>query len=242
MIYQKRYRVDALLRLLKYAVESETVDHLHVAMEKEIAMSSQRIERAIGSGDDSYIEAVTDDECDQIEEFLGISFVVAQTFITRLRSNMAYLSEGCKRDFGSHLSFINSVKAYDVLKLADLLASNAIYSIIEAINAVANYWKHVDEWPTVMVEKGDFLVRIWDTTKMRPNEKLTVEIVCSLGMSANSTGNLRNAAEKLGIKKYEDLSPIRKKLRTWADNLYKKAYEEVSALKNKKEDNQPRYM
>lgn len=237
MIYQKRYRVDALLRLLKYAIESETVDHLHVAMEKEIAMSSQRIKRTIGSGDDSYIEAVTDDECDQIQEFLGISFVVAQTFVTRIRSHVADLSEGCKRDFGSQLSFIDNVKAYDVLKIADRIASDSSYSIIEAINAIANYWKHVDEWPTVMEEESDSIVRVWDTTKMRRSERLTVKIVCSLGMSANSTGNLRSAAEKLGIKSYEDLLPIRNKLKYWAENLYKKAYEEVTALKNKREDN-----
>jgi len=66
---------------------------------------------------------------------------------------------------------------------------------------------------------------------MHNHEKLTVEIVMSIRMSPSSTGNLRTAVEAFGVTdSYEDLSPIREKIRNWAYSLYEKAQSEVTAL------------
>lgn len=80
---------------------------------------------------------------------------------------------------------------------------------------------------------------VWDHTEMEKMEKKnhihqkeTAEIVESIGMSPSSRGNLFIAAEAFGVAEFEDLSPIRNKLRDWADRLLKKTKSEVSALES----------
>ena len=65
------HRITACLALLEMAVEDETLDKLFSVVEQEIASSSRRIESAPHSGDEWFQEAVTDDECDYIEQLLG---------------------------------------------------------------------------------------------------------------------------------------------------------------------------
>ena len=67
------------------------------------------------------------------------------------------------------------------------------YTGIEAINAVANYWKHHEEWPRCSEQNGECLVSAWNRDNRR-----TVEIVTSLGMSPSLTGNMRTAASAPG--------------------------------------------
>jgi hypothetical protein len=57
------------------------------------------------------------------------------------------------------------------------------------------------------------------------------EIVTDLGMAPFRTGNLRTAAEALGVKQgYENLSPIRAALKSWAEKLYQNVREELSPI------------
>lgn len=224
------HRITACLELVKMAADDQTLDNLLSAVEQEIASSSRRINDASRGGNESFLEAVTDDECDRIEQLLGWAFVAAQTFITTVRSRLCRLSEVCKKDVGKPLSFVASLKAYEVLRLADTMLKAPMYTELEVINAVANYWKHQEEWPTRMEPKGEYLDRMWDQKQMmRNNEKRTVEMIMSIGMSPSSTGNLRTAVEAFGIdKSYKDLSPIRDKLCNWADSLKEKAQSEVA--------------
>ena len=224
-------RITACLQLVKMAVNDQTLDHLLSTVEQEITLSSRRIENASRNGDEWFLEAVTDDECDRIEQLLGWAFVAAQTFITIVRSRLSRLSDMCSKNVGKHLSFISTPKAHEVLKLADSMRNEPRYTEIEVINAVANYWKHQEEWPTRIEPKDEYAELVWNQDQMHNNEKLTVEIVLSIGMSPSSTGNLRTAFEAFGMtSSYEDLSPIRKKLRNWAYSLHEKAQTEVTAL------------
>lgn len=84
---------------------------------------------------------------------------------------------------------------------------------MQVVNAVANYWKHHDEWMTasVMLKNNGFGLE-WDTSTMKSSEKQTVEIVESIGMEASSTGNIRTAAKAIGITdSFNDLSPLRER-------------------------------
>lgn len=225
MLGSPSHCITACLQLVKIAVNDQTLDNLLSAVEREIVSSSRRIENVSHIVDKCFLEAMTDDECNSTEQLLGLVSVAAQTFITTVRSRLAMLSDRCKKDVGRHLSFITSQKAYEILKSANLMQNGSKYTEIEVINAIANYWKHQEEWSTRIEKKDEDAERVWN------QEKLTVEIVMSIGMSPSSTGNLRTAFETLGVTSpYEDLSPIRKKLHNWAHSLYKKAQSEVDAF------------
>lgn len=226
------HRITACLQFVEMAVDDQTLDKLFSVLEQEIASSSRHIESASHRGDEWFLEAVIDDECDCIEQLLSLAFVAAQTFITTVRSHLVRLSAICNKDIGSPLSFVTSAKAHEVLKLADPMRNNPKYSEIEVINAIANYWKHQEEWPTRIEPKEEYLERVWDQRQMRNCEKRTIEIVASIGMSPSSTGNLRTAYKAFGLTtSYEDLSPIRDKLRNWAHSLHRRAQSEIAALR-----------
>lgn len=227
------HRIAACLQLVEMAVDDQTLDKLFSVIEEEIASSSRRIESASHSGDEWFLGAVTDDECDSIEQLLGWAFVAAQTFTTTVRSRLVRLSAICNKDMRSPLGFVTSAKGHEVLKLADPMRNNPKYSEVEVINAIANYWKHQEEWPTRTERKEEYLERVWDQRQMRrKNEKRTIEIVASIGMSPSSTGNLRTAYKAFGLtSSYEDLSAIRDKLRNWAHSLHRRAQSEIAALR-----------
>jgi len=210
-------RIPGLLELADLAVDNATLDDLYSALEQAITSSSRRIKGADDNGDEWWQEAVKDHESDQIEQLLGLAFLAAQLFITTVRKRFDALSTAC-RAAGKKLNFDTNTE-------------------IKKINAVANYWKHHEEWPTRLEPKDDDEMRVvWDHTEMEKknhiHQKETAEIVESIGMSPSSRGNLFIAAEAFGVAEFEDLSPIRNKLRDWADRLLKKTQSEVSALES----------
>jgi hypothetical protein len=223
--------MDLHLKLVRIAASSATLVHLHRPIEQEIAAASQRIEEAARNVEDEYRDAVTDDECALVEELLGLAFVAAQTFITSVRTSIATLSKGCENDFGHPLTFVSDPKASCVFDTGDPLQAGSTHTAIRAINEIANYWKHQDDWPTREEIRNHRCVTVWGSADARSgSNKRTVEIVSSIGMAPLSSGNLRVAAKMLGVTDYEDLSPIRQKLRHWANALYEAARQSVDQL------------
>jgi hypothetical protein len=224
------YRFDVLLRLVQLTGETDAIERLHAAIQRQIAASSRRIDRAKASGDDEYLDAIVDDECDHIEELLGMAFVAAQTFITRFRTRLAWASNIVKDEFGAGLSFATPPKAYEVLARGRALPVGSGQSVIEVVNAVANYWKHQEDWPTREEAKGGRMITVWNVKShsLRKQERRTIEVVSSIGMKPGSTGNLRTAAEVFGVTEYADLSPIRQELKVWADDLLEATRLEIS--------------
>jgi len=220
------YRFHALLRLVHLTGETAATERLHSPIQREIAASSRRIDKAKATGNDEYLDAVVDDECDRIEELLGIAFVAAQTFISRLRSRLGWVSDILKEEFGTGLSFAFPPRG--MLTRGRTLPGGK--PAIEVINAVANYWKHQEDWPTAEESKAGRLITVWNvqSRSLRKNEQQTIEVVTSIGMKPGCTGNLRTAAEVLGVTDYADLSPIRQDLKVWADDLVEATRVEVS--------------
>src|SRR5262249_34201817 len=120
--------------------------------------------------------------------------------------------------FGSVLSFADPNLA---LKFSPTLKGSTI-SKVEAINAVANYWKHAEEWLTREEKVGNRLREVWDLPNLHGKQRSTAEIVVALGLVPNSDGNLRRSVKALGARRFDDLSPIRQILRNWATELLKK--------------------
>ncbi len=107
------HRITVLLKLMEMAVNDHTLNNLHSIIEHEIVLSSRRIQDTSRSADESFHEAVTDNECDPVEQLLDLAFVAAQTFITTVRGSIARLSQICKNDLGSPLSFVTSLQAHE---------------------------------------------------------------------------------------------------------------------------------
>jgi len=94
---------------------------------------------------------------------------------------------------------------------------------VKVVNAVANYWKHHDDWPKQYVREqlkgvGEVAACRWDTSKINDRDRKTMEIVTSIGMRPDGL-NMQAAASALGISELWDLSPLRKVLEDWVRSL-----------------------
>ena len=213
-------RARHALSLLAIHARSDTLERLHRAIEREITASSKTISRVAKSGKEDYIDAITEEECLAVEELLGLAFVAAQSFITLIRTELIVVSKVHLRYLKSPLSFAGN-NGYDAFKLAPAMVGRKC-SVVETINAIANYWKHSEEWPVIVNKLGGRLREAWDLPTLK-NKGRSAEIVSDLGLAPNSAGNLRKAARAVGVKELDDLSPIRQTLSKWAEDVLKKA-------------------
>jgi hypothetical protein len=210
--------VELHLSLLRRATASTILAHLHNPIEQEIAASSQRVKNA----KDEYRGEVEIEECALIDELLGMAFVAAQIFITGVRTIVEDLSRACSAN-GRPLPLVKDPKAKAswVLDIGEQVAGST-YTAIQVAYHVANYWKHRDEWETCEKVTGERFSRVWKTDNK--NDK-TVRILSSIGIEYSTgplPGHLRTAAEAFGVTDdYADLSPVRQKVRHWAEALYK---------------------
>jgi hypothetical protein len=212
-------RATLILSVLRIDISSKTLDTLHRAIESEIVRSNHRAE---GN------EALIDDESDLLEELLGLAFVANQVFINRICTRMLMLNQIFQEDSGRPLTFMCSNNIFEILKRGKRLRNKSKLYMVEAMYALANFWKHSDEWRTCEVKKGTRVKTGWDISQMRSkSDKRTAEIATALGLSPGSTGNLRRAAEAFGISDFQNLRPIRDTLQQWADDLHKAARAEL---------------
>lgn len=96
-------------------------------------------------GNDDWIESLAEDFQGTREQLLGSVFLLCQERITTIVSNALR----CRTNFervGLNVSLIKRNKK-KFIRIRALGESNAEISRIEAMNAVANYFKHRSEWP-----------------------------------------------------------------------------------------------
>lgn len=172
------------------------------------------------------------DEQERIEDLLGVAFVAAQVYLTTVRTSMLRRSEILQKRKGSPLSFITDPKAYDIFNCDNPTEPKSQQSYVRVVNAVANYWKHHDEWPERVdqarsIEFGETPVPRWDISKVNKGAQTTIELVTAIEMWPNRSINMQVAADALGIVELWDLSPLRKNLDDWARCLLKRAHEEL---------------
>jgi hypothetical protein len=231
MTSAKRPRPLIGLRLMELESTSDSLGRVHMALETEIGRGARMLDKIKKSGKFEAYDSLLDDECDQVEDMLGIAFVACQSFINRIRAHFAWINRACKEDFGRQLSFFASGKALsDVLKRGGKVDRKSTISLVEAIYAIGNFWKHSDEWPTRAKKSGKRFTQVWDLSRMRDLQKPTARVVMGLGLRPSSTGNLRNAAMAIGVKQFEDLSPVRQALFLWAQDVHALASAEFEAV------------
>lgn len=202
------------------AAHDQAIHDLHSAIEASIASSSRRIDEA---PTDDERQAIVDGESERVEQLLGLAFVAAQVLIKTVKTRF------------DHLCKILGSRAADlipggVMKLDETIAGQSD-TYIEVVNAVANLWKHQEEWPTEVQSTDDCLELRWRPENREERiRKNTLDVATRLGLSPTSTGNLRTAAEALGVESpYVDLGPVRKRLFEWAQHVYDRACSEVRA-------------
>ena len=154
--------------------------------------------------DREYAEATVNDACDEIENLLGVSFVICQVHITAIASSVNRFEKFYNRiHFGKH----KAVPAKNsILQNGSRLVAGTEFSAVTVISAFANYWKHRDEW------RGD-----WCQSKGR--QAKTVEVIRSLGATQGSSGNMRQGAKALGNENFAGVDCFGSDVVAWHGNL-----------------------
>lgn len=164
--------------------------------------SIKRILQALSDGlkdvernfNEAHEEYQRDDALDHTENLWGITFVMAQTYITGTVSDANQL-----RGAGDRLTKEQLIKAY-----SDRLGGS-VATKIELCDAMANYFKHHDEWGN------------WSTTGR--NQK-TVSILQAAGIQATDEFPCCKAANLLWPNNDgSDLQPLLSLITSWREAI-----------------------
>jgi len=201
--YKRRPAIAIFLHLLDYVIQNDTHPEVLDVLGRGIKAAAARIDRAAKSGSDDYAEAVIDTETEIVEGLLGAAYVVCQTQITAI----AQAALDCRaRIIEDSLTFTAfGDRDYEVRRMGPRF--DAQWSKIELLWALANYFKHRDEWSP----------NSW--TNPQGLEQHTVPVILAAGLKSSSTGNLRSGAAALGNPNYEDVSVFQSLIREWADEV-----------------------
>jgi hypothetical protein len=230
----RRTRSSLALRIVSLQADAGWLERIHRALEKEIARGSRRLDASRGAMPEVY-HSMVDEESEQTEELLGIAFVACQSYISRVWTEVQAFNKVCAEEFGSVLPALASFQ--QVLKIAKVKVARSRLTKAEAVFAAGNFWKHSDGWATrnqgiLRKNKTRWTRLVWDAKKIRkrPEAKHTYDAVYALGMRHGFTGNLRHVAKRLGVRRFEDLRPIRQALSAWAEALLTTAKQELDKL------------
>jgi hypothetical protein len=186
------------------------------------------IDKASASGNEDYAQAVADDEVEVIEGLLGAAFVVCQTQIERVTHAVELLHRHASKvqpPKGPVKLTTTGKNKGDVLTFGSAMIGASGVTEAQALNAVANYFKHRESWP---YDWSKFIAGVGAQGKKADNRDkqtaATMKTLQALGLQHGSTGNLRTAAEALGNADYADVDRFTDALRTWQTNVFK-AYE-----------------
>lgn len=179
--------------------DTTSLERLLGALSESIKACSAKIDEAAQSGDEDYAEHVTDSECAVIEDLLGTAFVGCQIYITATVSGTKHFHELSSDEAALEKAAVLSVGS-PVLPPTD-------YTRVQVIDAFANYFKHRDEWS-------------YDWSAFSGRSARTVSIIQAAGAQQGSSGNLRTAAEALGLPKYWDLNILHRDIQEWCDNVW----------------------
>ena len=140
-----------------------------------------------------------------LENSLGLCFIIAQNFITSVVSDI--------KKFHNQNAQYESKKPEKKELISEAFSEivpNSNFTRIQAIDAIANYFKHNDEW-----------IRGWGGkwVGLKPNEINTIYIVSFLGMTRSNPNNIQLACEKLNFNKENILQETYDLLNTWSNNI-----------------------
>ncbi|MDC3956215.1 hypothetical protein KEG38_20305 [Polyangium jinanense] len=148
-----------------------------------IREASDRIDKAVQQAAPEDVDFFVDDQCELIENLLGAAFIVCQARITAVVSGGVKLAAYCGR---KGIPFTAYAPRKDAILTMGLTFTGSPVTLIQFMDAVANYFKHRDEWAEM------------DWSKLTGQSKRTADVIQVGGLKAGFTGNLRAGAEALG--------------------------------------------
>ncbi|MCD6327287.1 hypothetical protein J7M28_07020 [bacterium] len=198
-------RPALILDDIRLAISGRFSRDVLTSLGSAIKQCDAAIGKARASGDDEYAEAVTDDECEVVENLIGVAFVMCQVVIEAVVSIVIHLHERVVSD-GHVLPTCSKKKDRKkcLLQLGRPLAEHPEYIDVRVIDVFANYFKHRS--------REDYR---WDN------------IMSDVGASDGCTGNMRRAAEVLGLANYANLELLGDKVSNWADEVIAKYKSEL---------------
>ena len=198
---------NALLTLLDLALRDTTFENVLRHLGEGVNAASRRANSA--EGDEDWVDAVVDEECDFIEDILGAAFVVCQTRITAITSLALQLRQRAVDKGTSFAAFGGKKENVRALGEAASLLSVAGQSVskVEVLWALANYFKHRDEW------------RKMDWTELDKGQQPTVRVIVAAGLAAGSSGNLRRGARALGNTSFEETEVFARIVNEWGEKV-----------------------
>jgi len=223
---------------------------LHHPIQGEIKRTLDRIGRAERMGPEEHIDHVNETSRLLIEELLGVAFAAGQVFLTAVRTRFVALARAYHQEFGTELTLggmagfggPSDIDGYRLFKYSGKPPTQKSFTAIEAINAVANYWKHHEEWPRTLKPRGKWLKTVWNDKTAKRNQKRTIQIVRGLGMSPSGVWNLQKAVKALGGRREYDLTPVRRTLQAWAASLLKETEAQISVANKSIQPTRSKYV
>ncbi len=206
-------RLEAILNIL----DSPSLDPVAILSElrKSISDAWKRLNKMEAgwkaAGEPPESEPPWEVEQDQIENLLGLAFVAAQVFITQVVDSCGSLHTVYKETYGHHLLGHNGNRKSVTSRDCDFVNGTRVRTVA-AIDGLANYYKHRDEWR-----------KDWEAeARLNPNSRRTIKILSDLGFDENSPWILREAFRLIAGGEFQDrLHFLGEVLEKWKDDLLK---------------------
>ncbi|MGA2229470.1 MAG: hypothetical protein ABSH22_00960 [Tepidisphaeraceae bacterium] len=182
----------------------------------------RRVAKARRAGNDVNSEWVTNQEFELIENLVGAAFVVGQAFTTRVAELAIRIEGALHRDDkpATGPSKAAGPKKNEIAARCRQLRAEKIGStgltVPEAVHALANYFKHREQWPR-------------DWSKAGSLESGTIDVIQKLGANSAASDNLAAGLENMGYQNY-DLSRLGEDLHLWAKGVRKHYADLISVL------------
>lgn len=159
------------------------------------------------SSEDEMRQTIVDEECDRIEDLLGVAFVLCQRHITYVVSWAMRLHEFVKRQKNLALTCVTPTRRVLIQTASKPVSVGSAVTQVQAIEGFANYFKHQDEWISS------------DWSQLKGQSKVTADIITAAGAQSGSTGNFRKGAKALGNSQFNELGIFVDILSKWQEEL-----------------------
>lgn len=181
------------------------LDPMGQAIAESIAGSTERIAVMSKRYGEDAAEMMASEAAVVVEDFLGVAFVAAQTYITAVVSRLIKLHQYSLRWNNAKLTTTSGLKE-EIMRYGFRPTQKGPYSKVEVMNAFANYYKHRDEWD-------------YEWGSLKGHQQETATIISSAGAFQSSTCNLRTGAAYLGNLVYANVSAFGKLFSNWRKDL-----------------------
>jgi hypothetical protein len=197
-----RCRVNRISAAFDHDIVEEVLGNLAVAIRR----CHQRIEQASWEMESEQFDQSSNSESAIVDSLLGAAFVVSQTCIESVVSQVKSLHKYYRNETKRTLVSSTDNKK-EILSVGSCLAKGSKFTEVAVIDACANYFKHRDVWS-------------YPWSKATGLQANTIEVIESVGATPYDIENLAKGAQAVGIRVPETLHKLVDPLDEWRFKLY----------------------